>query len=193
MLILNLTVILLQSTITRRTRLAQESVCATPISSRYRDLQRTEIDQKPVPGKATDCPSQIVITVIPDQRRGRYRAYIGTEPKPLCVSRQPFLDGARKLLERGHDRRTILVMRWAGAKDWALRGSLGAAAKLTVDEHNGTFAKWKPYSRSAVPPGNANSARTVPQTAAPLKKLIPETTAEKTGERRVRPDAAEIH
>ena len=37
----------------------------------------------------------------------------------------------------------MLVMRWAGAKDWALRGSLGAAAKLTVDEHNGTFAKWK--------------------------------------------------
>ena len=137
------------------------------------------IDQKSVPGEATNRPSQIVITVIPDQRRGRYRAYIGSEAKPLCVSRQPFLDGARKLLERGHDRRTILAMRWAGAKNWALRSSLGAAAKLTVDEHNGTFAKWKPYSRSAVPPGSANTARTVPTNGRAAKKLIPETTAEK--------------
>ena len=87
----------------------------------------------------------------------------------MCVSRQPFLDSARKLLARGHDRRTMLVMRWAGAKDWALRGSLKVAAKLTVDEHNGTFAKWKPYSRSAVPPGNANSARTVPNGRAAEK------------------------
>ena len=124
------------------------------------------IDQKPIPGEGTDYSSQIVITVTPDQRPGRYRAYIETETKPLCVSRQPFLDGARKLIARGHDSETILAMRWAGAKNWALRSSLGAAAKLTVDEHNGTFAKWKPYSRSAVPPGNANPARTVPNTAA---------------------------
>ena len=61
------------------------------------------IDKQPVPVKATDCPPQIVITVTPDQRPGRYKAYIETEPNPLCVSRQPFLDGARKLLARGHD------------------------------------------------------------------------------------------
>jgi hypothetical protein len=85
----------------------------------------------------------------------------------LCISRQPFLDCARKLIMRGHDPRTILVMRGAGAKEWALRGPLGVAAKLTVDEHNGSFAKWKPLSRSAVPPGNANTVRTVSK-AAPL-------------------------
>jgi hypothetical protein len=113
--------------------------------------------------------SQIVITVTPDTSPGRYRAYVEAEREPLCVSRQSFLDGARKLLARGHDPRTMLVMRWVGAEDWALRGSLGLAAKLTVDEHNGVFAEWKPYSRSAVPPGNANSARKVPK-AAPLKK-----------------------
>ena len=93
----------------------------------------------------------------------------------------PFLDSARKLLGWGHERRTLLVMRWVGAKGWALRGSLKVAANLTVDEHNGIFAKWKPYSRSAVPPGNANSARTVPTRRA-AKKLIPESTAEETGE-----------
>jgi hypothetical protein len=119
-------------------------------------------DKKPAPVDATDCPAQIAITVNPD-KHGRYRAYVEAEQEPLCVSRQPFLDGARKLLARGHDRRTMLVMRWAGAKEWALRGPLGVAAKLTVDEHNGTFAKWKSLSRSAVPPGNANAVRTVPK------------------------------
>ena len=104
----------------------------------------------------------IVITVTPDRRPGRCRAHIGTEPTLLCVSRQPFLDGARKLIAKGHNSATILAMRWAGAKNWALRSALGAAAKLTVDEHNGTFAKWKPYSRSAVPPKIAKSANAVP-------------------------------
>ena len=150
-------------------------------------------DKKPGPVEANDCPALIVITVTPDARNGRYRAHIKAEQEPLCVSRQPFLDSARKLLARGHDRRTMLVMRWAGAKDWALRGSLKAAANLTVDEHNGTFAKWKAYSRSAVPPGNANSARTVPNGRA-AEKLILESTAEKTGQPRFAPvTASEIH
>jgi hypothetical protein len=151
---------------------------------------KMEFDKKPAPVKATDCLPQILITVIPDRRSGRYRAYIGNETKPLCVSRQPFLDGARKLLARGHDGRTVLVMRWVGAEDWALRGPLRAAAKLTVDEHNGTFAKWKPYSRSAVPPGSANTARTVPNGRAAIK-LIPESTAEK-GQRTEPPGSSRL-
>ena len=148
------------------------------------------IDQKPIPSERTDYSSQIVISVTPDERPGRYRAYTESETKPLCRSRQPFLDSARKLIARGHDPQTMLVMRWAGAKDWALRGSLGAAAKLTVDEHNGTFAKWKAYSRSAVPPGSANTARTVPNGRAAIK-LIPESTAEK-GQRTEPPGSSRL-
>ena len=135
-------------------------------------------DKKPAPVNATDCPAQIVITLTPDARPGRYRAYVETEREPLCVSRQPFLDGARKLIARGHDPQTTLVMRWAGAKDWALRGPLGVAAKLTVDEHNGTFAKWKPYSCSAVPPWKANSAGNVPG-GRTAERATRESTAEK--------------
>jgi hypothetical protein len=120
------------------------------------------IDQKPIPSERTDYSSQIVITVTPDERPGRYRAYTESETKPLCRSRQPFLDSARKLIAKGHNSATMLVMQWAGAKDWALCGSLKAAANLTVDEHNGTFAKWKPYSRSAVPPKIAKSVNAVP-------------------------------
>jgi hypothetical protein len=108
-----------------------------------------------------DGHSPIVITVTPDKRPGRYRAHVGAEQEPLWVSRQPFVDGARKLIARGHDPQTILVMRWAGTKDWALRGPIGVAAKLTVDDHNGAFAQWKPYSRSAVPPRNTKPANQV--------------------------------
>ena len=99
--------------------------------------------------KATNRPPSIWIVVKPE-KRDRFTARVQGEQAPLCVSRQPFLDSARKLLVRGHNPRTMLVMQWAGSKDWALRGPLGVAAKLTVDEHNGTvFAKWKPFSRSA--------------------------------------------
>jgi hypothetical protein len=76
----------------------------------------------------------------------------------------------------------MLIMCWAGAKDWALRGPLGVAAKLTVDEHNGTFAKWKPYSRSAVPPKIAKSVDRVPERGAPLKKRSLRAPPRKDGE-----------
>jgi hypothetical protein len=89
----------------------------------------------------------------------RFDAMLEGETEVLCTSSQPFLDGARKLLARGHSPQTILVMRHAGSDDVALRGSLGAAAKLTVDEHNGTvFAKWKPFCRSAGSARIANPA-----------------------------------
>jgi hypothetical protein len=130
-----------------------------------------------------DRHSEIVITVTPDTRPGRYRANVETEREPLCISRQPFFDGARELIARGHDPRTMLVMRWAGSKDWALRGPLGAAAKLTVDEHNGTtFAKWKPFPRSVVSHRIAKTANTVPKTGGLIQPLI-DGTAEKPGER----------
>jgi hypothetical protein len=131
---------------------------------------------------SADRFAEILITVSPDGSPGRYQAYLGGQKELLCVSRQPFLDSARRLLGRGHERRTLLVMQWTGSKDWALRAPLGVAAKLTVDEHNGTFAKWKPLSRSAVPSGNANMVRTVPNGRA-AKKAIPESTAERAVER----------
>jgi hypothetical protein len=72
--------------------------------------------------------------------------------------------------------------------DWSLRGPLGAAARLTVDEHNGSFAKWKPLSCSAVPPKIANSADQVPG-VRPAEKSAPGSTADKV--RRVPGDAPE--
>ncbi len=107
-----------------------------------------------------------------------FDATLEGETKILCTSKQPFLDGARKLLARGHDPKPMLVMQWAGAKDWALRGWLGVAAKLTVDEHYGTFAEWKPLSRSTVPPKIAKFADHAPEDPA-AGKTTRSGTAEK--------------
>ena len=82
------------------------------------DTEGDAASRQPLEGYAATAydSSPIVITVTPDKRPGRYRVYVESEQELLCVSRQPFLDGARKLLARGHDRRTMLVMRWAGAE-----------------------------------------------------------------------------
>jgi hypothetical protein len=56
--------------------------------------------------------------------------------------------------------------------EWALRGPLGAAAKLTVDEHNGTFAKWKPLSHSAASSRIAKSADKLSQGRTAERALL---------------------
>jgi hypothetical protein len=93
-----------------------------------------------------------------------FDARLEGESETLCESNQPFLDSARILVNRGHDPGTILVMRHASSDVVALRGALGTAAKLTVDEHNGTvFAKWKPFSRSAGSARIANPPAELPE------------------------------
>lgn len=72
----------------------------------------------------------------------------------LCrQTRKPLLDGCRKLLALGYDPSAMVELWHRNGNEFALRARISAAAKLTVDEHNGTvFAKWKPFSRSAVSP-----------------------------------------
>ena len=41
------------------------------------------IDQKPIPSEGTDYSSQIVITITPDERPGRYRAYTESETEAI--------------------------------------------------------------------------------------------------------------
>ena len=70
-------------------------------------------------------------------------------------SRQPFLDAARALLLDGCDSVTILTMRHAGSDIDALRSTVGAAAKLTVEEGDRTapsFRSWKAFPCAAVAP-----------------------------------------
>jgi hypothetical protein len=60
------------------------------------------------------------------------------------------LDGARALISAGYSPDALLVGWRKGNACWALRARLGEAAKLTVDEAKTCFARWKPFSSSAV-------------------------------------------
>jgi hypothetical protein len=78
-----------------------------------------------------------------------FDCWVENSGRLLCTSRQPFLDAARALVALGCHPNTILVMRHAGSSVEALRASLQVAARLTVDECNGTrFARWKSFSKS---------------------------------------------
>jgi hypothetical protein len=96
----------------------------------------------------------VTIIVAPTARRpGRYEARLDDGTVLVTASRQPFLDVARKLIDLGRDPAAVLTMRWRGSEIDCLIAPIGVAAKLTVDEHNGTrFAKWKALPRSAVSP-----------------------------------------
>lgn len=94
----------------------------------------------------------ILLIIEPVNRRGLFAARLAEDSRTLCTSRTPFTDAARVLLREGVDPKSILISRKAGQDYDSLRSTVGAAAKLTVDEHNGTvFAKHKSLPASAVP------------------------------------------
>jgi hypothetical protein len=84
-------------------------------------------------------------------RRGRSSASLPDGTILVGSSRQPFLDAARVLVASGYDPDSWLESWRPGASAYALRGRLGIAAGLTVDETKTAFSKWKAFSSSAVP------------------------------------------
>ncbi|WP_338821501.1 hypothetical protein WDM22_22640 [Bradyrhizobium septentrionale] len=84
-------------------------------------------------------------------RHGLYRAELA-DGTVLCLSRQPFLDGARALIAAGFNPGSVLIGWMRDSTAWALSATLGRAAKLTVDETRTCFARWKAFSSSAVGP-----------------------------------------
>jgi hypothetical protein len=64
----------------------------------------------------------------------------------FALSRQPFLDSARVLLAEGVPPQTRLTMRHVGSSTDSLTATVGAAAKLTVDESRPRFVKWQAWS-----------------------------------------------
>ena len=75
----------------------------------------------------------IYLDVRPTKRRNGQ--YIGAVAgRDIVSSHQPFLDAARELLGEGIDPGATLVMRWATTGTESLRGLIGVAAKLTVNE-----------------------------------------------------------
>ena len=66
----------------------------------------------------------------------------------VCKSRTPFLSAARYLLEKGVNPRTRIVMKHEGTpNEESLKSTVGAAAKLMVEEGNNAphFRPWKAY------------------------------------------------
>jgi hypothetical protein len=89
----------------------------------------------------------------PDQEPGYYEAEF--EGRPLCTSTQPFLDGARKLLEMGYPPESEVVMQHRGAAEWSLKSTVGFAAKLTIRENANIgpdFRPWKPRNFVSLTP-----------------------------------------
>jgi hypothetical protein len=82
--------------------------------------------------------AQPVIITIVGRRRGLYDTYLGGTLL-LAGTRQPILDGCRSLLAVGFDPGTNVVMKRVGSGVESLRGTIGVAAKLTVDEDRCRF------------------------------------------------------
>jgi hypothetical protein len=77
----------------------------------------------------------LIIIVSSTKSAGHFQARLQRSNEVLVKnSRQPFLDAARVLVERGYDPSSLLVMKHAGRDTVALQALLGKAAKLTVEE-----------------------------------------------------------
>lgn len=85
--------------------------------------------------------NSIHITITPKGQL--YEARLGNEVLP--AHRTPFLSTARLLLERGHAPCTVLTMSRRGESAFALRGTIGAAAPLTVIENETTGPRFARY------------------------------------------------
>ena len=98
---------------------------------------------------------RIIVTFAPITSRPGYYTARG-DGRLLCRSRQPFLDGARRLLASGYPADTMIVMKRAGSVIEALRSTVGRAAALTVSEEENRpprFKRWKPrYMGEGSPP-----------------------------------------
>ena len=101
--------------------------------------------------------------------QGQFEARL--DGKLICISHQPLLDGARVLAADGVDPATPIAVKHEGTAFDALRSTVGAAAKLTVEESGPRFAPWKPFPRSAVGAPMRFSGSAVPDTGQPVERI----------------------
>jgi hypothetical protein len=97
--------------------------------------------------------SPLVIVVSPTKSAGHFQARLQQSNEVLVKnSRQPFLDAARVLVERGYDPSVLLVMKHLGSDTVSLRAPLGKAAKLTVEEgpHGPRFVPFRTGAKTRV-------------------------------------------
>jgi hypothetical protein len=95
----------------------------------------------------------VVIVASSTKSAGHFQAKLQyTDQVLVQKSRQPFLDAARVLVEKGYDPNVLLVMKHLGSDIIALRAPLGKAAKLTVEEgpHGPRFVAFRTGPRTSV-------------------------------------------
>ncbi len=126
-------------------------------------------------------PATIKIILDAINRRGRSSASLPDGTVLVGSSRQPFLDAARVLITARHEPDCWLEGWRTGATAFALRARLGAAAGLTVDETKTIFAKWKPFSSSAVSSSIRHSEQAA-TTLAAVASGAPDAPLEKPSE-----------
>jgi hypothetical protein len=123
----------------------------------------------PADGQSSDADGPVVTILVAaaPNRPGYYTAQL-PDGRVLTCSRMPFCDGARALLGTGIDPAATLVMMHAGSLTESLRGPIGAAARLTVEEsaHGPVFRTYRKPSRSAV---EAPSIRSRVRAATPYR------------------------
>lgn len=88
----------------------------------------------------------------------------------LCISRQPFYDGARELLRRGYDPETPLNLRHEGGEhdSFAISHPIREWARWTTKESDKRpihRVTWKPYFSSPVEAETRVSTEPVPKAA----------------------------
>ena len=87
--------------------------------------------------------------ILTPDRPGNFAAHLGDDL--ICISRQPFLDGARELLRRGYDPALLLTTRHVGkAYDNFVPAPLGERAKWTVTEGSQAGLRLECYHPFAV-------------------------------------------
>ena len=84
-------------------------------------------------------PREYHLIIEPVNSYGVYRASLehgidGLETVVVVSSREPLLAGARALLKSGAAPDSVITTRHRGANSWALRSTVGQAARLTVRE-----------------------------------------------------------
>jgi hypothetical protein len=109
-----------------------------------------------------------LVTISPNGAPGHFDAVVDGE-LIVTSSRQPFLDAARVLLARGVDSNSWLIQRHAGSDVDSLRGKVGIAAKLTVqDGPDGRprFRSYRSYPWAVAPPVARNEKSDHPAVAS---------------------------
>lgn len=92
----------------------------------------------------------------------------------LCISHEPLLAASRILLAAGVDPADAIAMRHQGAAFDALTATIGAAARLTVEEGEKVGPRsrpWRPFAGVRVGPSMRFSGEPVPDTGRGVERI----------------------